>query len=246
MANNYNASLQQPPGGQWSRAAAPHGWWAFARRAPFTSFVLVACVLLELPYLVNPAFNNALGVAAGVAFFEPWRLITSAFAHFGPVHLVMNMWMLMLIGPPLERSLGTWRFAWLYLFSALGGSVLVEAMQLWGVSSPSLAAGASGALFGLFGSLVVLYKRTNSSLYSVLVILAINLVYTFIYPGISWEGHLGGLVAGAVFALVLKGTPLPGAPIELWSRARRYQVPVALLLTAALLVFHWAIYQPYL
>ncbi|WP_169949209.1 rhomboid family intramembrane serine protease [Microbispora sp. H11081] len=132
----------------------------------------------------------------GVHLGEWWRLITSAFLHAPPPsfwHILFNMWALYALGPELERRLGSGRFAVLYLLSALGGSV---AIYLFGTS----AVGASGAIYGLFGALFVVARRLGYDARGVLWLIGINVVLTFVVPGISWQGHLGGLVVGAIVA----------------------------------------------
>jgi membrane associated rhomboid family serine protease len=96
----------------------------------------------------------------------------------------------------LEQHLGRLRYAGLYLLSALGGSVAVYLL-----SDPRTATlGASGAIFGLFGATAVAYKRFNLDMRWLIGLIAINLVLTFSIPNISWQGHLGGLITGAVVA----------------------------------------------
>ncbi|REE97369.1 rhomboid family intramembrane serine protease [Thermomonospora umbrina] len=137
----------------------------------------------------------------GVADGEWYRLITSAFLHsppeasFGLAHIVFNMWALWAIGPQLEQVLGRWRFTSLYLLSALGGSVL-----LYLVDPAGAAVGASGAIFGLFGAFFVVAKRLRAPAGGIVFLLALNLVITFTVDGISWEGHVGGLIVGAALA----------------------------------------------
>jgi membrane associated rhomboid family serine protease len=129
-------------------------------------------------------------VAAG----EYYRLISSAFIHFGIVHILFNMWALYVLGPPLEQHLGRLRFASLYLLSALGGSVVVYLF-----SSPMTGTGgASGAIFGLFGATIVAARRLNLDVRWLIGLVAINLVLTFSIPGISWQGHIGGLITGSL------------------------------------------------
>src|ERR1044072_4463588 len=88
---------------------------------------------------------------------EWYRLISSAFLHYGLTHILFNMWALYVVGPPLEAALGRLRFTSLYLLSALGGSVLVYLLSALGPQT----AGASGAVFGLFGATFVVGKRLN-------------------------------------------------------------------------------------
>lgn len=136
-----------------------------------------------------------------VADGQLYRLATSAFMHYGLTHLLLNMWALYAVGVPLEVWLGRLRFGVLYALSALGGSGLVYLL------SPvnSATAGASGAVFGLFGAVFVVAKRLNLSVRPIAWVIAINLVFTFVLPlissqSISWQGHVGGLVTGAVVA----------------------------------------------
>jgi len=135
---------------------------------------------------------NSLAVADG----QWYRLLTSTFLHFGPVHLLFNMWALYVVGPPLESALGRLRFTALYLAGALGGSVLVYLLAPLNAAT----AGASGAVFGLFAATLVIGRRLNLDVRWVLALIVINLVITFSVPGISWQGHIGGLVSGALVA----------------------------------------------
>ncbi|WP_233510114.1 rhomboid family intramembrane serine protease [Actinomadura craniellae] len=144
----------------------------------------------------------------GVANGEPYRLLTSAFLHappgsgFGVGHILFNMWALWMIGPQLEQVLGRARFTALYLLSALGGSVL---LYLIDPSQP--AVGASGAIFGLFGAFFVIGRKLGAPTGGITFLLVINLVITFAVPGISWQGHLGGLVVGALLATAYAYAP---------------------------------------
>lgn len=114
------------------------------------------------------------------------------------MHLLFNMYALWVTGQVLEPVLGRLRFTALYLLSALGGSVAVLLLadpnaQSWLV--PVL--GASGAVFGLFGALLVVLRRFKGNANQILILLGINFVISFVVPNISWQGHLGGLVVGA-------------------------------------------------
>ncbi len=138
------------------------------------------------------------GSLAGVAHGEPWRLITSAFLHYGPIHLGLNMLALYWGGRVLEHVIGSWRFLLLYLAAGLAGS----AGALW-LSPNDPTVGASGAIFGIFGALLVLERRgTIQSGGQILALIILNLVISVSLPGISLGGHLGGLVAGIVLMLL--------------------------------------------
>jgi membrane associated rhomboid family serine protease len=148
-----------------------------------------------------------------VANGDWWRLITAAFLHYGPLHLLMNMLVLWFVGGPIEQAMGRLRYLLLYLVSGLAGSA--GALL---VNTSTVTVGASGAIFGLFGALLVLeYQHTGRLVGGpAFTLIAINLVFTFAIPGISWGGHLGGLVGGAVGTLALsrftRTRPVYGTP----------------------------------
>lgn len=134
---------------------------------------------------------------------EYWRLASSMFLHFGPLHLLVNMIALGVLGIQLEPIFGRVRFVAVYLIAGLGGSAAVYLLA----DPNSLTAGASGALFGLFGALLVVVRRLRYSVRPVLLMIGLNLVITFTIPGISKLGHLGGLATGLLAALVVVYAP---------------------------------------
>ncbi|MCT7661424.1 rhomboid family intramembrane serine protease [Mycobacterium deserti] len=172
---------------------------------PVVTYVLIALNLLMFAaQTVVPGFENAFELRSlDVADGEVHRLLTSAFLHYGPLHLLFNMWALYVVGPPLEVALGRLRYTALYLLSALGGSVLVYLLSPLGAST----AGASGAVFGLFGAAFVVGKRLNVDVRWIVGLVAINLVITVVVPGISWQGHIGGLITGAAVAAAYAYAP---------------------------------------
>jgi membrane associated rhomboid family serine protease len=135
-----------------------------------------------------------------VANGEWWRLFTSVFLHYGPIHLAMNMLALWFFGAAVEQVLGRGRYLLLYVVSGLAGSA--GALLL---SQPtSVTVGASGAIFGILGAALVLERQRTYVLGgSAVGIIVINLVITFAIPGISIGGHLGGLAGGALGILAL-------------------------------------------
>lgn len=122
-----------------------------------------------------------------------YAVFTSGFLHFGPIHLAVNMYCLYALGVTAERVLGRARFGAVYAVSLLAGSAAV----LW-LGIDALSAGASGAVFGLMGSVLVLVLRMKMSPTSLLVVIGVNLVVSITVPGISLWAHVGGLVAGAL------------------------------------------------
>jgi membrane associated rhomboid family serine protease len=143
--------------------------------------------------------NGAL-FGPAVADGEYWRLLTSGFLHAGLIHIGFNMYLLYILGTMLEPAIGRARFLALYFTSLLGGSF--GALLL---NPDSLTVGASGAVFGLMGGAVVIMRaRGFDPMASGLpMLIGLNLLITFVFPGISIGGHIGGLVAGAIAALVL-------------------------------------------
>jgi membrane associated rhomboid family serine protease len=175
--------------------------------------------------IANAQYAN--GAPAGVANGEWWRLITSAFLHFGIVHLGLNMLSLYFGGRILETIIGRWRFALLYLVSAVAGSA--GALYL---NPNEVTAGASGAIFGVFGALLVLERKgTIATGGQVLGLIAINLVFDFVIPGISIGGHIGGLIAGILIMLGYLQ----------FRRSIRFSVGVAAVVLAAAVVFAYAV-----
>lgn len=136
------------------------------------------------------------GVAAG----EWWRMISSAFLHAGPFHLVMNMLVLYLLGSQLERAIGVPRYVGLYITSMFAGAFGVLLVE-----PQAVTVGASGAVFGLMGAAFALQKRQGVDPWASGIggLILINVMFTFLYPGISVGGHLGGLLGGAVTGYVL-------------------------------------------
>ena len=176
--------------------------------APLLSYGLIAVnVIVFLLAKFAPAeqvYRLALWPAL-VATGDWYQLVTSTFLHFGLLHLLFNMYALYILGPPLEEHLGRLRFGVLYGLSALGGSVMVYLF-----SQPDVpTVGASGAIYGLFGATFVAAKRLRLDVRWLIGLIVINLVLTFAVPGISWQGHIGGLITGALIAAVLVYAPRP-------------------------------------
>jgi membrane associated rhomboid family serine protease len=133
----------------------------------------------------------------GVAEGEWWRVISATFLHYGPLHLGMNMLVLWFIGPALENYFGHWRYLLVYLVSGLAGSA---GALIW--SPNALTVGASGAIWGLMGAALILEARRIWVFGGqAMGLVVFNLLITFLIPGISIGGHIGGLVGGGLCAL---------------------------------------------
>ncbi|MFE0099279.1 rhomboid family intramembrane serine protease [Streptomyces sp. NPDC059009] len=148
----------------------------------------------------------------GVAEGQWYRLVTSMFAHQEIWHIAFNMLGLWWLGGPLEAALGRARYFSLYMLSGLAGSALTYAAA--GASDSSL--GASGAIFGLLGATAVLMRRLNYDMRPVFALLALNLLFTFTWPDIAWEAHVGGLVAGVAIAYGMVHAPRDRRALVQW------------------------------
>lgn len=138
-----------------------------------------------------------------VSHGQVWRLLTCAFLHGGLIHILCNMYALYAIGPQVEILFGRVKYIIIYFFSAIGGSLLS-----FTCSSNNLSIGASGAIFGLFGAMVVFVlkykdripKKVLNNLFGVIIL---NLLIGFNLQGIDNFGHIGGLLAGALVAFLI-------------------------------------------
>lgn len=170
--------------------------------------------------------DGSVSLVRGVSDGAVWELLTSAFTHVQPLHIGFNMLALYFLGPTLESVLGRARYLALYLVSALTGSAVVMLLSPANVQT----LGASGAIFGLMGALAVVALKVRGEAQQVLVWIGINLVITFAIPGISWEGHLGGLVGGALMGAAMVYAPKPRRALVQWGTV----AVVALVAVAAI------------
>ena len=174
-----------------------------------TKGLIIACVTIYLVQMALPSLGAQFAFVPAVASSQPWRFMTTAFLHASLMHLAFNMWALWVLGSALEPILGRWRFAALCALSALGGSTMIY----W-LASPTAPAswltstvGASGAVFGLFAALFIIQRRFGRDTRAIVGLLVLNLAISFIGANISWQGHLGGLVTGAIVAALYAWAP---------------------------------------
>lgn len=195
------------------QARSSYGGMLRADTSRVTQVLVGLNVLVFLVQLVRPDLDVRFGNLAlagdgsgslvGVADGQWYRLLTAAFLHANILHLATNMFALITVGPQVEAALGRTRYLALYGLAALGGSTLSFL-----VSTPNtVGVGASGAIFGLFGAFYVLVRRVGGDTGSVVGLIAINLVITFVVPAIDWRAHLGGLVTGAALAAAFAYAP---------------------------------------
>ena len=177
-----------------------------ARKTPVTSLFLVLNVLIWLGQIspLGYLFTNSMFYAPLFTPFEPWRMITAGFVHdwSSPWHILLNSYAIWIFGQQLEPLLGKFRFFVLYMVSIFGGSVAV----LWLSNPQTPVVGASGALFGLMGAFFVVIRTLGGNTTQIFLLIAINFSMGLFVSGISWEGHLGGLVTGLAIAGVYANT----------------------------------------
>lgn len=169
--------------------------------AGLTAAVSLIAMIPNLPIIDWLAYHPGFMVPS-IGVFQPWRAVTVLLVHGGFLHVALNLLALWLLGRSLEPLLGHWRFLALYLLSGIGGSAAVSL-----IAPGQSVVGASGAIFGLLGALLVIGRHIGAPITGIVIILGINLVISFL-PGfnISWQAHVGGFVVGALTAFVLART----------------------------------------
>ena len=171
------------------------------KNTPVTKF-------FSISLLVVYVFQFLLGdiLIANFALFAPsvangqwWLLITAGFLHGSIFHLLFNVYILWVIGSQLESIVGKINYVIIYFVSLLGGSFASYLFSPFG----SYSIGASGAIFGLMGAMLVVGRKRNLDISQITTLVAINVVIGFVLSGIDWRAHLGGLTAGAFITWVL-------------------------------------------
>ena len=168
------------------------------------TFVLLGIIgaVYVAQYLFGDQLTFALAFYTPLMAAEPWRLITSAFAHGEIVHIMFNAYSLWVLGNSVERVVGSAKFLVIFIASIVAGCVAVVAM-----SPESYVIGASAGIFGLFAAIFIINRGFGGNNVSLVVIIGINLAIGFVVPGISWQAHIGGLVGGAVSTMALVRRP---------------------------------------
>ncbi len=160
-----------------------------------TTVVFLAQLLPSLDLVHRLSFVPALVLE------QPWRVLSVALVHEqpSPFHLLANMIGLFFFGSFIERALGRWRFLAIYLLGTVGGSVMVLVLaKPFTVDWVTNNIGASGAVFAIVGVLLVPTQKLDRNIAGVVLFVALNFGYGFLVAGVSWQAHLGGLIAGFV------------------------------------------------
>ena len=230
---------------QWEHGGPVMTW---ALIAACTAVWLVEVLLGFLsPTLQNWLIYRGM-LAPAPMLAEPWAIVTSMFLHApnSILHILFNMIALYSVGPVLERLIGHWRFLGLYMISGLGGAL---GMMVWAVVAPggqgwqTAAYGASGALFGLFAALLVVYRRIGADIRSMLIWMAVNFALPFVVGGVAWQAHVGGVVVGGLLTWLLIGGIRPWRGKSLAWRMQVYGWSVTVLVIALIVACNFA--NPY-
>jgi membrane associated rhomboid family serine protease len=168
------------------------------------SLIMINLVIWLLQVIPGSTLTSTMFYAPLLTVLEPWRMLTAGFVHSpdGVWHILINIYSIYIFGRVIEPMLGPSRFLALYIISIFGGSAAV----LW-LSEPVVpVVGASGAFFGLMGAYLVMLRAIGDNSGLLVGLIAVNLAFGFIVPGISWQGHLGGLLAGMAVTGVYANT----------------------------------------
>jgi membrane associated rhomboid family serine protease len=192
-------------------------WQSQLRNAPAVLVLIVLNVVaflfeISVGDLNDPEILHRVGALEAYAVVvqgEYWRLFTALFLHGGFTHLLFNIFALYILGPPLERSIGTIRFAVCYLMSGLASSAGVVALTVLGFVQVSQLVGASGCIMGIVGAWAGFLVRhrhapqAKQRLGNVVMIIVIQVAFDLSTPQVSMAAHLCGLIAGFVLGLVI-------------------------------------------
>ncbi len=208
-------------------------------RPVVTQVLLGLLGVVWLGQLVLPWLTSTLGFVPILSRAEPWRFLTAGLVHSPgmPFHLLLNGFALWVVGREVEAVLGRWRYVALLLLSTLASSVGV--LWLTGLTAGAwdgTTVGASGAVFGLLGTGVLLEHRRGRQVGQQVGVLVLLAAAGFLVRGISWQGHLGGLVGG-----LLVGAALVLAPRAHRTRWQVLGLVAVLALLVGATVLRWAV-----
>lgn len=182
---------------RFNRPGAPSS--SFARQAPVTLLLIAVNVVV---FLISHGGSSRFVAKWGETparvqlYHDTYELFTSPWVHLSVAHLALNMFSLYIVGRQVEYAIGSVRYLVLYLAAAMGGSVAYFLIA----PATTTGAGASGAIFGVFGALFLVARQRGLQTGGIVGLLVVNLVYGFVVPGVGWQAHVGGLVVGAAVA----------------------------------------------
>jgi len=156
-------------------------------------------LVLFVATMINDNLVYQLGLVPSLLRERPWTIVTNMFVHAGFWHLFGNMLTLLYFGRALLQLVGQNKSLLLYF----GGGILGNILYIWLGAPQSIAIGASGAVYAIAGALAIMIPRTRVFAYFVipmplwLLVLVFFVLWSFI-PGVAWQAHIGGLVAGLI------------------------------------------------
>lgn len=191
-------------------------WKSYLRYYPFTSLLLIVNIVMFLVMTFNGGSTNNItlleyGAVTNLEPFrsEEWRYIAAVFLHNGFDHLFFNSFAILVITPPLERIMGTFKYALLYLMSGILGNVISVAYYTNVVGKNTILVGASGAIYGVYGAFLyialfqnhLMDEASRKMLYTLLIM---GIMFSFA-PGIGWVAHFGGMISGFfIYGLLIR------------------------------------------
>jgi membrane associated rhomboid family serine protease len=181
---------------------------AYRGSNPIAAWLLIVTNLLVfIATSINSDLIYTFGLARATFLEEPWTLLTSMFIHSGFWHILANMVTLYFFGSYLNRLLGTTKFLIVYFAGGIAGGLVY---LLLASSSYDVVVGASGAIFALGGALAVMRPKLSVIVFPIpvpiplwIAIIGVFAIFSF-FPGVAWQGHLGGLVIGLVAGYFFK------------------------------------------
>lgn len=181
----------------------------FSPKKPVITYALIVLNIMVYLFMVlyDIDGNYFYALANNYEFVQSgqiYRLITSMFLHSDIIHIACNMYALYILGPIVERYYGKTKFLFIYMLSGILGSVFSAAFM----SADTISMGASGAIFGLLGSIAYFtyyYRATLQGLLrsQILPVIILNLALGFMIPGIDISGHIGGLLGGILISMAI-------------------------------------------
>ncbi|MDR0270626.1 rhomboid family intramembrane serine protease [Paenibacillus sp.] len=185
-------------------------WKSYLKYYPITTILFVANIIMYLVIAFNGGASDTstllrFGALTNVeGYDEWWRYLSSIFLHGSFSHLLFNNFAILVFAPPLERLLGAWRYALLYLLTGVIGNILSVA-HYNRIGEALLTIGASGAIYGVYGAFlyIALLQRNRmdeASRKTVYALLLVGIIFSFISGSeefkVNWVAHLGGLIGG--------------------------------------------------
>ncbi|MDR1448123.1 MAG: rhomboid family intramembrane serine protease [Candidatus Ancillula sp.] len=182
--------------------------------SPVTCSIIGVCVVVWIAELIGSHRFISAGIYNPLlANSQPYRYITSIFMHdLNPIHILLNMYALYSCGKVVEKLLGTKKFLLVYFISGIIGNLFLTLFCYFTGDFYIFAYGASGAIFGLFGALIILYKSLGQNAGPLIINVGIIVLLGVFMSSVAWQAHVGGLIGGlaTTYILARKGN------IRLW------------------------------